>query len=152
MFMLSKTRDIPASTNSFFPSVFSNPDWPLNPWISMLASDFKRNIFPSDLQEIDDQYILTVEAPGIKKDKLSIKFTESNKILTISECSEDISENSNDNYIWKERKLELYSRNFKFPSNIDIDSLTAEMEDGIITIKVNKIDKLPIAEREIIIK
>lgn len=149
MFMLTSSSPyyLPSNVSSsltndfdFWSAIYDRPNYKLS------------RLFPSDLRERDDQYILTLNLPGAKKDNIKVKFSETDKTLHIS--YEYVSQNESDDskYIWRERKAGSYSRNFQFPSDIDADSIEAEFIDGVLTITLNKIEKLISTDKDIIVK
>ena len=107
---------------------------PINEVQNLFTSVFNGSGLRTNIEELDDEYIVTVEVPGISKKDITIDYE--NEYLTISvEKKED---NSNKNYIRREITESSYSRSF-YLADINEDKIKAKLEDGILTIKVEKL-------------
>ena len=107
---------------------------PINEDQNLFTSVFNGSGLRTNIEELDDEYIVTVEVPGISKKDITIDYE--NEYLTISvEKKED---NSNKNYIRREITESSYSRSF-YLADINEDKIKAKLEDGILTIKVEKL-------------
>jgi HSP20 family protein len=88
-----------------------------------------------DVIENKDEYIIEMLLAGVKKDDVSID-TEKNKLIIKAERKEksDVKYNRNQSYKGK------YERIFTLPDNVDIENINANMEDGILIVKIPKIE------------
>ncbi len=89
-----------------------------------------------DITESDDQYAVSAEVPGVKKDDLTLELQEG--VLTIrGEKKQERDEKKE-----KGRRLERYygafSRSFSLPSDADSDKVDASFTDGVLNITIPK--------------
>jgi HSP20 family protein len=103
-----------------------------------------------DIQDKGDRYSISLEVPGIQKDKIEVKATE--EYLTISGIDEKKNEEEEDNYVLKERTYRSFSRNIPFPENIVPSKIDATVENGILKIEIPKQKPTSIEETKIKIK
>ncbi|HUF10842.1 MAG TPA: Hsp20/alpha crystallin family protein [Rhodothermales bacterium] len=89
-----------------------------------------------DLSETESEFRILLDLPGMKKDDVTINF-ESDMLTITGERRE---ENSREdvNYYRTERFFGRFSRSFTFPKAVEIDSISAVFEDGVLTVKVPK--------------
>merc|ERR1719150_2274569 len=115
-----------------------------------------------DITETEQQYIVTGDVPGCEKDDVDVELDDDN-ILTISVKKEakedkDVSAAGEDSaekesiakttypiFHRIERRTEFQSRSLKLPSNIVHDSMAAKLDNGILTISVDKV--VPITKK-----
>ena len=108
----------------------------------MLEKDMKTNIV-----ENDDNYIITSEIPGVLKEQVNINVEDST--LTIKVNKQDVKEKKH--YIVKERVEKEVSRSF-YLDNMNEDEIEAKMDNGILTIKVNKLKDIKPKQKTITIE
>ena len=101
-----------------------------------------------EVRELDNQFIVTAELPGLKKDDVDIEYQ--NGVLFIrGEKVEESHEEKRNLLVW-ERQYGSFQRSFMLPNTIDQDKILAEFNDGILTITLPKTEaargkKIPIA-------
>ena len=114
-------------------------------------SDMVSNIFDNDLGDFfgkrfsdpaaniienSDSFHLEIAAPGMIKEDFKINLE--NNILTISVEVEDQKREEGKNYSRKEFYYGSFSRSFTLPKTIDLDSIKADYESGILKIALPK--------------
>ena len=114
-------------------------------------SDMVNNLFDNDLGdffgkrfsdpaaniiESNDAFMLDLAAPGMAKDDFKINLE--NNILNISAEFEDQKREEGKNYTRKEFYYGSFSRAFTLPKTIDLESIKADYEDGILKITLPK--------------
>ena len=99
---------------------------------------------PVDLAEQPDAYVLMVELPGLKRENIHIDATPQS--LTVrghrppdSCCPE--------RYQQLERGQGQFSRSFRFAAAIDPGAISAELTDGVLTVRIPKAPAVPIDVR-----
>ena len=107
------------------------------------AKIFKKDIFMgatlrSDIQETDNSYIVDIEIPGFNKEDLTIEVEDD--VLTISAETKKETEETEKNYVRKERYSGKFVRSFRF-ENVDADAVTAKYDKGILTVELPKLQK-----------
>jgi HSP20 family protein len=103
-----------------------------------------------DISDKGDKYTISLEVPGIQKDKMEVKATE--EYMTISGIDEKKNEAEEDNYVLRERTYRSFSRKIPFPENIVPSKVDATVENGILKIEVPKQKPTSIEETKIKIR
>lgn len=112
---------------------FFSDSWPFTFRRPLLNDTFK-----IDVQENQNEYIVEAELPGIEKDQINVSL-EDNKLKIAVNKLED-SEEKNKNYIHKERRYCMMSRNV-YLADSDSQGIKAKLENGVLTVNVPKIAK-----------
>jgi HSP20 family protein len=89
-----------------------------------------------DISETKDEYIITSELPGVKKE--DIKVTIDNNILTIKGEKKHEKEEKGKNYLRRERTYGSFSRSFTLTPNVDVNKIKSTFKDGVLEIKLPK--------------
>lgn len=95
------------------------------------------NTFKMDLKEEDKAYSIEAELAGIKKDE--IKLSYENDILEISVERKDEKEEEKDDYVYRERSVSSMQRRLRLV-DVDEDGIEAELKDGILTVRLPKVE------------
>lgn len=93
---------------------------------------------PVDLYETPVEYVLIAEVPGLTRDRIEIQ-AEDNRIIIRGErsvCSD--SDVPCEQYHRIERGHGRFSRAFALPESIDVDAVTADLNDGVLTVTIPK--------------
>ncbi len=101
----------------------------------------------TDIEEDEDNYILRIDLPGIKKEDVKISFSEGR--LSISGERKQEKEKKTSTYHRMERTFGKYFRSFNLPSEIKDDSISAEFNDGALTVLIPKAEIVKPKEIEI---
>ena len=88
----------------------------------------------TDIEENDNQYLITVDIPGVKKEDIDISVLDGTVTVSVKKVK---TENENKNYVIRERSVRSTSRSFYLDS-IDENSIKAKYENGILTLTVSK--------------
>ena len=90
---------------------------------------------PVDLHETAEEYVITAEVPGIERSDLEIHARDG--ALTISGQRSEQTE-ACEQYHRIERGHGSFRRSFHLPSPIDEDRISADLRDGVLTIRCPK--------------
>ncbi len=90
---------------------------------------------PADIYETDDAYVLMLDLPGATKDSISISMDKTT--LTIR-GTVDTTRDEHANVLHHEIRGGVYQRAFHLTDSIDRDSIEANYNDGVLTIKLLK--------------
>ena len=91
-----------------------------------------------NIKETDDDFMIEVAAPGMKKDDFSINYD--NGRLTISSEKEEVSD---ERYNRREFSYQSFCRNFEVVDNvIDNQKISAKYKDGILYITLPKREEI----------
>lgn len=134
--MLTKYRKPALYLDEFF-----NDDDIFSPFNSFVKSVFNRDSGSGlvNVSETDSEYELDFILPGYKKEDVEINIDDNT--LTVKAERDQSSEDSGKNYIRKEYVRTSFSRTFGLPEDASDSDIDAEMVDGILKLRVKKINK-----------
>jgi HSP20 family protein len=89
-----------------------------------------------DVSENDTEVTIRAEAPGIPAKDFDISV--SGKTLTIAGQKDESSEKKEENFYHCERRFGSFRRSIELPDSVDADKVTAESDNGVVTIRVAK--------------
>jgi len=89
-----------------------------------------------NLEENDNEWILTTELPGVKKDDVTVNFQDN--LLTLTGEKKFEKEDKKKHFHRIERSYGQFSRSVQIPSSIVLDKIDARYEDGILNIILPK--------------
>ena len=101
---------------------------------NLFTSVFNGNGLRTNIEALENEYLVTVEAPGVSKKDINIYYEDN--YLTIS--VEKKEESTDRKYLRKEITEASYQRSF-YLENVNEDKIKAKLEDGILTIKIEKL-------------
>lgn len=122
---------------SIMDSLFNEMEKPMSP---MRAFDGMFAGIQTDIKENETNYELVMNVPGFEKEDIEISTNDG--ILEVKSEKEETNENKdNDKYIIKERSSSSFKRCFKLPSNVDVKTISAKMDKGVLTLTLPKVEK-----------
>lgn len=83
---------------------------------------------PYEVSETDGAYLLSVDAPGMKKDDIKIEVVGNTLTITGERRGRD----------GQERNYRKFTRSFTLPDSIDAAKIEANFEDGVLEIAIPK--------------
>lgn len=87
--------------------------------------------FKCDIRSNANEYVITMDAPGVKNDEIDINFE--NSLLTITVERNEEHEDDKQSYHLRERIYGKFSRSFKL-TQIDEKSIDAVLKNGVLTV------------------
>ena len=93
---------------------------------------------PMDMFETDDAVVVEVMMPGVKLENISVSITED--VLNVRGVVEVAEEEEGVDYLVQERRSGTTSRSVRLPTLVEADQASAELEDGILTITIPKVE------------
>lgn len=122
---------------SIMDSLFNEMEKPMSP---MRAFDGMFAGIQTDIKENETNYELVMNVPGFEKEDIEISTNDG--ILEVKSEKEETNENKDNNkYIIKERSSSSFKRCFKLPSNVDVKTISAKMDKGVLTLTLPKVEK-----------
>ena len=93
---------------------------------------------PVDLYETASDFVLTAELPGLTRDQIDIHAEDSRIVIRGARAAGPDREIACEQFHRVERGHGRFSRAFSLPEPIDVDAVTADLKDGILTVTVPK--------------
>lgn len=97
--------------------------------------NLKYDSFKLNVKEEDDKYMIEAELPGIKKDEVFIDYYNGN--LSISIEHEEMKNEEAEKYIYRESMRSSMRRTIEI-GDVHVDSIIAELKDGILLVTAPK--------------
>jgi len=92
-----------------------------------------------DVYEQDNQVIVKAGVPGVRKEDVEVSATDEG--VTIHGETKQEEEVKEEGYYRREMRRGSFHRVVPWPVDVDPDSVSAKLEDGILTITANKSEK-----------
>jgi len=124
------TRTDFGNFNNMLDDFFSS-DWPFR---RPLAFD----TFKVDVIEEEKDYVVEAEVPGIDKKDVHVELSDGRLLISIKK--DEQTDNSNKNYIHRERRYASMSRSV-YLEDAKADGIKAKLENGLLKITVPKVEK-----------
>ena len=123
---------------------------PVNPWpdlrawqerLERLSAPHADSWTPAiDVYETPDRYVVAAELPGLTREQIELAMADSQ--LTIR--GQRVERGADGvHYHQVERGHGAFARTFAFNDKIDVDAVTADLTDGVLTITLPKIPPPP---------
>ena len=96
---------------------------------------------PVDLYETASEFVLVVEVPGMRRDQIAIQAEENRVIVRGARTSTPGGPQNGvacEQYHRVERGHGRFARGFTLPEAIVVDGVTADLQDGLLTVKIPK--------------
>lgn len=119
-------------------------------WGDMANRDGGMFMPPVDMVENDDNFVISVELPGLKKDE--IKMTMQNNVLTINGNKKHEFESKEDTVHRVERSYGSFCRSINLPSTVDSTAIKASYDSGVLKVTLPKVEEAKPKEIAIEIK
>jgi HSP20 family protein len=109
-----------------------------DPWDSMNVPFRHHHEWAPALDVAEDDHEVTVRAelPGVDPKELEITVLEN--VLTLSGEKKEHSEKKEKDFFHSESRYGSFRRSIALPSSVDVENVTAEHSNGVVTIKLQK--------------
>jgi len=124
-----------------FRTNFDELFWPWGQRTSPLTAITERRTPPMDIADMGDRYEMRVEMPGVPKDNINIEVTPNS--IEISAQYEEKKDDKDKNWLRRERSSMSYYRALELPEELKTEHVDAEFNDGILTVKLPKVEPRP---------
>jgi HSP20 family protein len=98
-----------------------------------------------DVIDSGKEYVVKAELPGLKKENVEIEVGTNELSLTAK--SEVEREEKGKNYLHRERAFSTFRRHIGFAEGVDTGKVSASMADGILEVKLPKLEPEPEKKR-----
>ena len=132
------------------------------PYLAVRKQEKERSARPAaDIYETKQQYQLFIDLPGIKKEQVSLdikdgerslqtKIDHSNQEAVDASAENGAERNAAEKLLLRRERTQLnYARKFLLDESVDIDAVSAEMVDGVLTITLPKTAPVDPGAREV---
>lgn len=96
----------------------------------------------TDVTETSNAMVLRMELPGLKREDLNIEVVGEGKNKTLVVSGQNSRERSQEgeNWIRTERSYGNFTRSFRLPEHINTDNIKANLDVGVLTLNLPKIE------------
>ncbi len=102
------------------------------------AYDERQYNLATEVSENEQQYMLSMDLPGLKKEDIAIELQEN--VLTVSgERKSNSSSGANNKAQRFENFYGAFKRSFNLPSQVDASKIEARYEDGVLELNLPKV-------------
>ena len=131
-------RPAPTDLWEAFDGLRGELDRALDPFRSPdVAGIFDRTTAPAvDLIETEEEYLVVADLPGVDKKELELSVTGS--LLSIRGDKKAEQESEKRKFFRKETWMGSFSRTIDLPDMVDSGNISAELADGVLTVRVPK--------------
>jgi HSP20 family protein len=91
-----------------------------------------------NIQENLTNFVIELAAPGLKKENIAIEVEENILKISSEVTSKTESEDKELKFTRKEFNFRNFSRSFTLPETVDVESIAASYEDGILSVTIPK--------------
>jgi len=123
---------------------------PVNPWrdlrawqerLERLSSHHAESWTPAiDVYETPDRYVVAAELPGLTREQIELAMADSRLTVRgqrLTRTGDDV------HYHQVERGHGAFSRTFEFNDKIDVEAVTADLSNGVLTVTLPKVPPTP---------
>ncbi|MGE0786234.1 MAG: Hsp20/alpha crystallin family protein [Sandaracinaceae bacterium] len=89
-----------------------------------------------DIREESDAIVLEAEVPGLTPEQIDVHVE--NNVLTLTGERSAVDEEKNDTYHRVERRFGSFTRAFVLPKGVDGEKIQANLEKGVLTLRLPK--------------
>ncbi|QIO22969.1 Hsp20/alpha crystallin family protein [Haloarcula sp. JP-L23] len=89
-----------------------------------------------DVVDEDDAFVVTADLPGFDKDDLEVYISDQTLAIEADHSRE--AEETDVNYVRRERSHRSISRRVRLPGSVDEEDVSASMDNGVLTVRIGK--------------
>jgi HSP20 family protein len=124
-------------------------DWFMPLWSApprLLAEPFPEIALPrADFRDEGEAFTIAVEVPGFARDDLEVEVTADRLEVVAKRERAEEREAKDEDFLARERSYRELRRSFEFPSEVLPDKVSAELKDGVLTLRAPKERPTPAA-------
>ncbi len=97
-----------------------------------------------NVKESDGEYTVELAAPGLKKEDFNVNIDrDGNLHIHMESKAEHKDEDKKSHYLRREFSYSKYEQTLLLPDDVDKDRIEAKVNDGVLTVNLPKVEKLP---------
>jgi HSP20 family protein len=104
---------------------------------------------PIDVYETQDRYIIAAELPGLARDHIELALEDSRLTIRGRRTDRTTSGGAVVQFHQVERGHGTFTRTFEFSAKIDVDGVSADLTDGVLTVTLPKVIEPPFRKIEV---
>jgi HSP20 family protein len=89
-----------------------------------------------EVRETKDSFIFKADLPGVEEKNIDVNLTGNR--LTVSGLREEEERHEGENFFADERAFGTFTRAFTLPDGVDSENVSAELKDGVLTLRIAK--------------
>jgi HSP20 family protein len=124
--------DVQGEMNRLLESVFSRP--------ATLATGERMWVPPADIRESKDDLYVSFELPGVPEKEISVSIMED--VLTVKGERRPDQEQEAEGYHRTERVYGRFERSLSLPIPVQVDKIKATYRDGVLEIRMPKVEEI----------
>ncbi len=124
-----------------WPNLLESPNWMDHFWneVSNITETSNNSLMlHCELNETDDEYQLSMDIPGMKRDDIHLKVDGNHLYVSGERQSTTEKSDKTKKLYFSEKSYGSFSRGFTLPSAVDPEKVEACYEEGVLQVKVAK--------------
>jgi HSP20 family protein len=93
-----------------------------------------------DMKQTNDKYIITMDIPGMDKDKINVEIKEGTLVIS-GERQSETKDNKNNQYYRQERFFGSFMQAIPLPKDAKTDQVDARYKNGVLTVTLSRMKK-----------
>lgn len=93
---------------------------------------------PVDVYETGESYVITVEVPGLSREQIELALEENRLTIRGQRPAAALQERESVHFHQVERGHGPFARTFEFAEKIDVNGVSADLADGVLTVTLRK--------------
>ena len=108
----------------------------------------EKNLMKTDVKETENEYKLSVDLPGVKKDDLKAQLKDGYLTISATVNQNNDEKDEEGRYIRRERFSGSFNRSFYVGEDVSQDDISAKFENGTLMLTVPKKEHVPQVEEK----
>jgi HSP20 family protein len=96
-------------------------------------------LLPIDVKEVENGYRIHAPVPGFKPEEVEVSFSDG--VLQIQARHSEETKQEEGGYLRREVAYGNYQRSIQLPGDVKEDEISADFEDGVLTVNVPKMPR-----------
>jgi HSP20 family protein len=104
---------------------------------------------PIDVYETDDHYVVSAELPGLPREQIDLAVEDARLTIRGRRSGRPPQAAEVLHFHQVERGHGAFARTFEFSAKIDIEAVSADLTDGVLTVTLPKVPAAPLRKIEV---